>query len=169
MFSLLNVDIGSVSCTAKCSASVRVLVDDLQKEPIVGDVRYRTLTARWTWVLSIGLNLKLFTGNRDVTSHLMIEKFKRLTINNKKHTKINREKLNLISTQSYIHSILYPYHCSRSIVRDSLKKYENIAYWKLEGDNIPKHNELYYLMIMFDLLCNFNVKIRIKRKKDSIF
>ena len=70
-------------------------------EPTGDDALYKTLTARWTLLLSTGLNLKPFNGNRDVTSHLIIEKFKRLTINTRKKQK-STEKPNLTSISLFM-------------------------------------------------------------------
>ena len=41
---------------------------------IVVVARYRTLTAQWSWVPSIGQNLQAFTGNGDVSKWVKISR-----------------------------------------------------------------------------------------------
>ena len=79
---------GSDSSTAKRSALVRVSLvlgeDHYKRMPhvTVGVARLRTLSAQWPWVLGIGQNLKLFTGNGDV--FIWVKQLLSGTINSKK-------------------------------------------------------------------------------------
>ena len=73
----------------------RVLGDDHYKRlsrVTVGVARWRTPTAQWVWVPSIGQNLQSFTDNRGVSVWVKYSLVGRKTIKRTTNKKINRDK-----------------------------------------------------------------------------